>query len=346
MDPISMWHTVIRRIRSSALQSLLAMVALASLTFFCFRLHLNISTAGFLYLIVVVLLSLAGDYISSTVTAVVAVLCLVYFFAPPIFSVRVAETVDLVAIIAFLTTSLVISRLVSEVRRRSEEALSSVNRKLVDAEERERNRIARELHDDIVQRLALLSSDLDEVQQELPDSELRYRIGALHEEMAKISTDVQEISHELHSSKLEFLGLTEAIRGFCRKVSQQQEVEIKFTGKDLTTALSPEISLCLYRVLQEALHNAMKHSGARQFDIDLFEAPDSIHLTVHDAGVGFDPKAAMHGRGLGLTSMQERMKLVNGKLSVTSKLGTGTTIHAWVPISHPQSDNHVQQKVS
>jgi signal transduction histidine kinase len=322
------------------------MVALASLTFFCFRLHLNISTAGFLYLIVVVLLSLAGDYISSTVTAVVAVLCLVYFFVPPIFSVRVAETVDLVSIIAFLTTSLVISRLVSEVRRRSEEALSSVNRKLVDAEERERNRIARELHDDIVQRLALLSSDLDEVQQELPDSELRYRIGALHEEMAKISTDVQEISHELHSSKLEFLGLTEAMRGFCRKVSQQQEVEIKFTGKDLTTALSPEISLCLYRVLQEALHNAMKHSGARQFDIDLFEAPDSIHLTVHDAGVGFDPKAAMHGRGLGLISMQERMKLVNGKLSVSSKLGTGTTIHAWVPISHPQSDNHVQQKVS
>ena len=273
-----MWHTVIRRIRSSALQSLLAMVALASLTFFCFRLHLNISTAGFLYLIVVVLLSLAGDYISSTVTAVVAVLCLTYFFVPPIFSVRVAETVDLVAIIAFLTTSLVISRLVSKVRRRSEEALSSVNRKLVDAEERERNRIARELHDDIVQRLALLSSDLDEVQQELPDSELRYRIGALHEEMAKISTDVQEISHELHSSKLEFLGLTEAIRGFCRKVSQQQEVEIKFTGKDLTTALSPDISLCLYRVLQEALHNAMKHSGARQFDIDLFEAPDSIIL--------------------------------------------------------------------
>src|SRR5215467_2543446 len=346
MDPISMWHTVIRRIRSSALQSLLAMVALASLTFFCFRLHLNISTAGFLYLIVVVLLSLAGDYISSTVTAVVAVLCLTYFFVPPIFSVRVAETVDLVAIIAFLTTSLVISRLVSKVRRRSEEALSSVNRKLVDAEERERNRIARELHDDIVQRLALLSSDLDEVQQELPDSELRYRIGALHEEMAKISTDVQEISHELHSSKLEFLGLTEAIRGFCRKVSQQQEVEIKFTGKDLTTALSPEISLCLYRVLQEALHNAMKHSGARQFDIDLFEAPDSIHLTVHDAGVGFDPKAAMQGRGLGLTSMQERMKLVNGKLSVTSKLGTGTTIDAWVAISHPLTDNHVQQKVS
>jgi len=342
-----MWQSVSRRIRRSAPQSSLAIVALAGLTFFCFWLKVNISTAGFLYLIVIVLLSLSGDYISSVVAAVVAVLCLAYFFAPPIFSVRVGEILDLVAIIAFLTTSLVISRLVSEVRRGSEEALSTVNRKLVDAEERESNRIARELHDDIGQRLALLSNELHEVQQDLPDSfDLRYRIGALREQMEGISTDVHVISHELYSSKLEYLGITGAMRGFCREVSQQQEVEINFTGKDLTTALSPEISLCLYRVLQEALHNAMKHSGAQQFDIDLVEEPDSIHLTVHDSGAGFDPKTAMQGRGLGLTSMQERMKLVNGKLSVASKLGKGTTIHAWVPTLSPLSDNHVQQKVS
>lgn len=109
------------------------------------------------------------------------------------------------------------------------------------------------------------------------------------------------------------------MRGFCREVSQQQGVEINLTGKDLISTLSPEISLCLYRVLQEALHNAIKHSGARQFDVDLFGVSNSIHLTIHDAGVGFDPKVAMQGQGLGLTSMQERMKLVNGKLSVTSE---------------------------
>ena len=329
-----MRHRLIRRIRGSASRSLLATIILAGLTYICFRLHLNIGTAGFLYLIVVVLLSLAGDFISSIVASVVAVVCLDYFFAPPIFSIRVAETLDTKAIIAFLTTSLVISRLVSQVHKRSKEALSSVNRKLVDAEERERNRIARNLHDDVVQRLALLSVELDTVQQELPDSfELRHRIAALGEQMKRIATDVCVISHELYSSNLEYLGITKAMRGFCRELSGQRNVEINFTDKDLTTALAPEISLSLYRVLQEALHNAMKHSGARQFDVDLFEASESIHLTVHDKGVGFDHEAAMQGRGLGLTTMQERMKLVNGKFSIVSKPGTGTTIHAWVHLS-------------
>src|SRR6201987_4644302 len=115
-----MWNRLIPRIRRSAPPSFLAIIALAGLTFACLRLQLNISTAGFLYLIVIVLLSLAGDYVSSVVTSVIAAVCLAYFFAPPIFSIRVAETLNIVAIIAFLTTSLVISRLVSEVRTRSE----------------------------------------------------------------------------------------------------------------------------------------------------------------------------------------------------------------------------------
>jgi len=115
-----MWHRLIPRISRSAPQSFLAIIALAGLTFVCFRLQLNISTVGFLYLIVIVLLSLVGDYVSSVVTSLIAAVCLAYFFAPPIFSIRVTETVNIVAIIAFLTTSLVISRLVSEVRTTSE----------------------------------------------------------------------------------------------------------------------------------------------------------------------------------------------------------------------------------
>jgi hypothetical protein len=115
-----MWHRLIPGISRSAPQSFLAIIALAGLTFVCFKLQLNISTAGFLYLIVIVLLSLAGDYVASVVTSVVAALCLAYFFAPPIFSIRVDDPLNIVAIVAFLTTSLVISRLVSEVRARSE----------------------------------------------------------------------------------------------------------------------------------------------------------------------------------------------------------------------------------
>ena len=114
-----MWHRLIPRISRSAPQSFLAIIALAGLTFVCFSLQLNISTVGFLYLLVIVLLSLAGDYVASVVTSVVAAVCLAYFFAPPIFSIRVDDPLNIVAIIAFLTTSLVISRLVSEVRTRS-----------------------------------------------------------------------------------------------------------------------------------------------------------------------------------------------------------------------------------
>src|ERR1700691_658125 len=115
-----MWHRLTTRISRSPRQSFLAIIALAGLTLVCFRLQLNISTVGFLYLIVIVLLSLSGDYVASIVTSVVAALCLAYFFAPPIFSIRVDDPLNIVAIIAFLTTSLVISRLVSEVRTRSE----------------------------------------------------------------------------------------------------------------------------------------------------------------------------------------------------------------------------------
>ena len=115
-----MWHRLLPRISRSTPQSFLAIIALAGLTFVCFRLQLNISTVGFLYLIVIVLLSLAGDYVASVVTSLVAAVCLAYFFAPPIFSIRVDDPLNILAIIAFLTTSLVISRMVSEVRTRSE----------------------------------------------------------------------------------------------------------------------------------------------------------------------------------------------------------------------------------
>lgn len=313
----------ILKISGPAERCTLGIIALAALTYLCLRLQLSISTAGFLYLIVIVVLSLTGDLVSSIVTSLLAAMCLSYFFAPPLFSV------------AFLTTSLLISRLVSEVRWKSEDALSSVNRKLVDAEQRASNRIARDLHDDVGQRLAILAIELDQVQHDPPDSvsELRRRMRGLHEQTVQIATDVQAISHELHSSSLPYLGIAAAMRGFCREFGQRQNVEIDFKGDDVTTPLPPEISLCLFRVLQEALRNAARHSGAREFEVQFFAAAGGLHLGVCDSGVGFDRKAAMKGPGLGLTSMQERMKLVRGELSIDSQPGRGTTIHAWVPLS-------------
>jgi len=140
------------------------------------------------------------------------------------------------------------------------------------------------------------------------------------------------MSHELHSSKLQLLGIVAAMRGFCREFSEQQKLEIEFQTHDLPTPLSADISLCFFRVLQEALHNAAKHSGVRHFEVRLWGTSDEIHLTVRDSGVGFDPEAAKKSRGLGLISMEERLKLLTGTLSIDSQPKRGTTIHARVPL--------------
>ena len=220
-------------------------------------------------------------------------------------------------------------------RKLAEEALSQVSRRLIQAQEQERNRIGRDLHDDIVQRLALLALELQQMKQAPPDSpvEVSRRLHELWKQMSEISTDVQALSHELHSSKLEYLGIVAAMRGFCKEFGEQQKMEIEFKSHDLPSPLpTPEISLSLFRVLQEALHNASKHSGVRHFDVQLWGKPGEIHLAVSDSGVGFDTQATRERPGIGLTSMQERLKLVNGELSVESKPKRGTTIHARVPL--------------
>lgn len=219
-------------------------------------------------------------------------------------------------------------------RKRSEAALASVSRRLIEAQEQERSRIARELHDDIGQRLAVLAIKLAQLQQSPPNSsELPCRIGELQKQTSGIAADIQSLSHELHSSRLQYLGIAAAMRGLCREFGEQQKVEIDCKIHDLPVTLSPDISLCFFRVLQEALHNSTKHCGVRYFQVELWGTSDEIHLTVSDAGAGFDIDAAKASRGLGLISMEERLKLLNGTLSIESQLQRGTTIHARAPFS-------------
>jgi PAS domain S-box-containing protein len=218
-------------------------------------------------------------------------------------------------------------------RKQAETALANVSRRMIEAQERERTRIARELHDDIGQRLALLAVNLAQLQQEGEDlAEIRGRVGELTDQASEIAVDLQTISHRLHSSKLESLGLAAAMRGFCNEFGEQQKVGIDFGSRDLPDPLAPEISLCLFRVLQEALHNSAKYSDVRQFKVRSWGTPNEVHLTVTDFGSGFDQKAARAGRGLGIISMDERLKILNGTLSIDSQLERGTTVHALVPI--------------
>ena len=217
-------------------------------------------------------------------------------------------------------------------RREAEAALASVSGRLIAAQEQERSRIARELHDDIGQRLAMLSVELAQLRGSSNSPELTNHIGGLQTQASEIAADVQSLSHELHSSRLQYLGMAAAMRGFCKEFTQQQKVEVDFDTHDVPASLSPELSLCFFRVLQEALHNASKHSGVRQFNVRLWGTPNEVHLTISDSGAGFDVETAKASQGLGLVSMHERLKLLNGTLSIGSQLGRGTTIHASAPI--------------
>jgi len=210
-----------------------------------------------------------------------------------------------------------------------------MSRRLIEAQESERAWIARELHDDINQRIALLAVNLDCLKQELPrmapaTSRRLEQIGA---GLAELSSDIQTLSHRLHSSKLEYLGVVAAASSFCGELSEKHGVQIDFHPEAIPKSLPREIALCLFRVLQEALQNATKHSGSRHFEVFLRGVANEIQLSVRDSGVGFDPQKLLQRHGLGLTSMNERLRLVHGELSIDSRPGRGTLIRATVPLN-------------
>ena len=222
----------------------------------------------------------------------------------------------------------------------AEEALSSVSRRLIEAQEEERGWLARELHDDINQRIAFLSVVLKRTVQELPDSAVvvKSQLESSYERAVALGSDVQALSHRLHSSKLDYLGLKTAAAGFCREFSDQQNVVIDFHSDELPRDLPKELSLSLFSVLQEAVQNAAKHSGTNRFRVTLEHDQNEIGLLVADSGKGFDPGEAPRGRGVGLANMTERLKLVNGQLSIQSQPGNGTVICAKVSLrSNAQS---------
>jgi len=217
-------------------------------------------------------------------------------------------------------------------RKLAEEALASVGRRLIEAHEEERTLIGRELHDDINQRLALLAVELDQWRKESSrDIHLLDRFRHAQQRISEIAMDVQALSHRLHSSKLDYLGLAVAAKSFCRELSEKAKVEIAFSHAEVPSTLPKKVSLCLFRVMQEALQNAVKYSGVRTFKVDLRGTLDSLELTVADSGRGFEERDALSRQGLGLISMRERLQIVHGEFKVQSKPGSGTTIYARVP---------------
>ena len=219
-------------------------------------------------------------------------------------------------------------------RKQSEEALLEMSGRLITAHEEERARIARELHDDLSQRMALLQIGLEEVEQKTHrlSPEVKQRLHNIAELATEVSSDIHNLSHELHPSKLDSLGLVAAVGGFCREFSMQHSLHIRFTHQQVDRRIPKDATLCLFRVLQEALRNVVKHSGAAEATVELTGCGDRIDLCVSDSGAGFDPESSKGIPGLGLISMRERLRLVGGHLSIESEPSRGTQIRARVPL--------------
>jgi len=215
-------------------------------------------------------------------------------------------------------------------RKQMEGEILGMSRKLIESQEQERTRIGRELHDDINQRLAMLAVELEQLKEN--PSEVVSRVEELRKRTAEISNDVQALSHDLHSSKLDYLGVIQGMKSWCKEFAERREMDINFRS-DVESVLPLDVGLLLFRVLQEALNNAFKHSGVKRIEVQIHEELGEIHLIVSDSGKGFDIEAARQGRGLGLTSMRERIRLVNGTIDIQSKPMGGTTIHARVPFT-------------
>jgi signal transduction histidine kinase len=218
-------------------------------------------------------------------------------------------------------------------RKLAEEALSSVSRRLIEAQEQERGRIARELHDDLSQRMALLQIGLEQFEQATGglSSQARQQLDKITEVTSEVSSGIHNLSHRLHPSKLDTLGLVASLGGLCREFSEQHRLHVDFVHHHATGHIPQDVTLCLFRITQEALQNVVKHSGATEAQVDLSGHGDGIDLCISDSGTGFSPESATEDAGLGLISMRERLRLVEGHLAVESEPSHGTRIRVRVP---------------
>jgi signal transduction histidine kinase len=226
-------------------------------------------------------------------------------------------------------------------RKLAEEALTTVSRRLMQAQEQERTRIARELHDDVNQRLVLLNVELTNLAKQVPDpgGEVQDTIEELRLGISDLTNDIQEISHRLHSSKLEYLGLLPACRSYCKEIAKRHNVNVQFKADIVPAGIPQDVSLVLFRILQESLQNGIKHGGAHDFQVQLHATGREIELAVHDNGKGFDIDATINGPGLGLISMRERVNLVKGTIFIASKPMAGTQINVRVPLNGSSGAN-------
>lgn len=220
-----------------------------------------------------------------------------------------------------------------EELRRSNEQIRELAGRLITVQEEERRRIARELHDDIVQKVASLAISISLVKKRLPASAVSVvpEIASLQERVFGLADDIRQLSHQLHPAVLEHAGLIAALKSFTEEFSELEGVGVKLTVPERNDAIPPDIAICVYRVVQESLRNVAKHSGSKSAEVTLAIEGSDLHLAIKDLGRGFDVDHA-RGTGLGMLSVRERVRLCRGSIEITSDLDRGTTVTARIPL--------------
>jgi signal transduction histidine kinase len=219
-------------------------------------------------------------------------------------------------------------------RTRADEALRALTGRLIQAQEEERRRLARELHDGLNQQLAMLAVELGMLSQQVPKSAfaIREQLLRLRDRAEKLSTDLRHMTHQLHPAALEHLGLISALRSHCSEVGRNEGIRVWFKVGGELGSIRPDVAVCLYRITQEALRNVVKHSQAQDAWVAIEQHADGIRLSIVDQGVGFDLRMPKPGKCLGLVSMRERAKLLSGSMTIKAAPGEGTCVEVRVPL--------------
>jgi signal transduction histidine kinase len=262
----------------------------------------------------------------------------------PFIATSVATSVlSMQVFLCMMGVPLLILTAVTAERRRDALSLRDMSRRLIDAQERERQHIARELHDGVAQNLALAELELDRIIDRAPSDQAWAPLNQVRDQMTMVSQSLWDLSRGLYPSNLQYLGLVLALTRLCSDLTEETSVEVQCDVDGIPDHLPSEISLCLYRVAQEALQNVVKHSQATTASVRLHATSDRIHLRIADNGTGFRQSAT--AEGLGFASVRERLSAMNGDIEVCSAPGRGTRLEAWVPFRLSSSQFELRMAV-
>jgi len=270
----------------------------------------------------------AGLSASLLTISVVSIQSLMYGHGPFISTSVTASVLSMQVFLCMIGVPLLLLAAVTTERRRAEHSLRETTHKLIDAQERERQRIAQELHDGIGQTLTLAELELDRIIAQQSKEGAGESLLKLRDQLTTTSQAIWEVSHGLYPSNLEYLGLVPALKRLCADLSEETLLEVHCDTGHVPDRLPADVSLCLYRVAQEALQNIVRHSHARNASLRLREHGERLVLEIGDDGVGFNQ--SLVAPGLGLASIRERLSALNGGVEIDSAPGRGSRLEAWV----------------